>query len=125
MKAIKIFSKSQLILLRNINPLLKRYRLPRSVLRRIDYILEEDLLGIRGFIIVILTPVRDDIREIEDAVNLYPLKVTFTDEWGCVEKQDTDRITAKNKEWFAEKLYIQSWNSYVYVLYYMSNKAFE
>ncbi|MDE7201650.1 MAG: hypothetical protein K2O91_07045 [Lachnospiraceae bacterium] len=72
MKVVKIFTKSQLILLRNINPLLGRYRLPRSILKRMDYILEEDCLGMQGFLVVILTPVRDDVREIEDAVNVYP-----------------------------------------------------
>ena len=42
MKVIKIFSENQLLLLRNINPLLGKYRLPKRILKRMHYILEED-----------------------------------------------------------------------------------
>ena len=122
MKAIKIFTKSQLILLRNINPLLGRYRLPRSILKRMDYILEGDVLGEQGFMVVILTPVRDDVREIEDAVDIYPLKIEFTDELIYEKKYSADYTTAKGKEWFIEKLSIQGMDSCIYVLYYMLQK---
>ena len=122
MKVIKIFTKSQLILLRNINPLLGRYRLPRSILNRIDYILEGDVLGEQGFMVVILTPVRDDVREIEDAVDVYPLKIGFTDELIYEKKYSADYTTAKGKEWFIEKLSIQGMDSCIYVLYYMLQK---
>lgn len=118
MKVIKIFTKSQLILLRNINPLLGRYRLPGSILKRMDYILEANILGEQGFLIVLLNPVRDDIREIEDAVNLYPLKVIFTNELTCEKKCSK----AKRKEWYMVKLSIQDRNCFIYVLYYMLQK---
>ena len=122
MKVIKIFTKSQLILLRNINPLLGRYRLPRSILKRMDYILEGDVLGEQGFMVVILTPVRDDVREIEDAVDIYPLKIEFTDELIYEKKYSADYTTAKDKEWFIEKLSVQGMDSCIYVLYYMLQK---
>ena len=122
MKVIKIFTKSQLILLRNINPLLGRYRLPRSILKRMDYILEEDSLGMQGFLVVILTSVRDDVREIEDAVNVYPIKVEFTTELTYEKGKNADRVTSKKRNWFTKKLYIQDNDSYIYVLYYMLQK---
>ena len=122
MKVIKIFTKSQLILLRNINPLLGRYRLPRSILKRMDYILEGNVLGEQGFMVVILTPVRDDVREIEDAVDIYPLKIRFTDELIYEKKHSADYTTAKGKEWFIEKLSVQGMDSCIYVLYYMLQK---
>lgn len=118
MKFIKIFTKSQLILLRNINPLLGQNRLPRGILRRIDYILEEKNLGRYGFLLVILTPVHDDVHEIEDAVNIYPLEVIFTEEL----TYEKERTTDKGREWFTRKLYIQNLDSSIYVLYCMSQK---
>ena len=122
MKVIKIFSESQLILLRNINPLLGRYRLPKRILKKMDYILEEENLGQQGFLIAIVEPVRDDVREIEDAVNVYPWQIQFLDEIERQETQDIDRSNKKGREWFLKKLHIQETDSYIYVLYYLLKK---
>lgn len=122
MKVIKIFSKSQLILLRNINPLLGRYRLPKRIVKKMDYILEEENLGQQGFLIAIVEPVRDDVREIEDAVNVYLCQLQFLDEIERQETQDTDRSNKKGREWFLKKLHIQETDSYIYVLYYILKK---
>ena len=117
MKCIKVFTKCQLVLLRNMNPLLGRYRLPREIIKRMDYILEEQCLGEQGFLIAILPPVRDDVREIEDAVNVYPLEAVLANDLERVELQETDCRMARNREWFQNKLCIQETNSYIYVLY--------
>lgn len=122
MKVIKIFSESQLILLRNINPLLGRYRLPKRILKKMDYILEEENLGQQGFLIAIVEPVRDDVREIEDAVNVYPWQIQFLDEIERQKTQDIDRSNKKGREWFLKKLHIQETDSYIYVLYYILKK---
>lgn len=122
MKVIKIFSKSQLILLRNINPLLGKYKLPPKILKRMDYILEDANLGKHGFLIVVMTPVKGDIREIEDAVNAYPFEAEFLDEVDWQETLGADRIGGKNREWFMEKLYIRETDSYIYVLFYIRKK---
>lgn len=122
MRAIKIFTKSQLILLRNINPLLGRYRLPKGILKRMDCILEEGVLGKQGFLVVLLNPVRDDVREIEDAVSLYPQKIEFTNELEREEMQDAGCGTAKGREWFLNKLHIQGTDSHVYALYFILRK---
>ena len=87
-----------------------------------DYILEEDGLGMQGFLVVILTPVRDDVREIEDAVNVYPLKPEFTNELTYEKGKNVDSVTSKKRNWFTKKLYIQDSDSYIYVLYYMLQK---
>lgn len=122
MKTIKIFTKCQLILLRNINPFLGRYRLPQRILKRMDYILEEEALGEQGFLIVLLTPVRDDVREIEDAANVYPLKIEFLNDLEREDIQNSDCGMAKGKEWFLNKLSIQGTDSYIYVLYFILRK---
>lgn len=44
-------------------------------MKRIDYILEDGSLGCQGFVLVLLDSARDDMREIEDAINMYPIKV--------------------------------------------------
>ena len=119
MKVIKIFSENQLLLLRNINPLLGKYKLPKRILKRMHYILEEDL-GPQGCLIVIMTPVRDDIHDIEDAVNVYPFKAQFSDSMEEQEIKDMDY--SDSREWFLEKLHIQETNSDIYVLYFILKK---
>ena len=48
---IKIYSKSQLILLRRLRPLFKRkYLLPEKILNKAERILKEKKLGKSGFI---------------------------------------------------------------------------
>ena len=125
MKVIKIFTKCQLILLRNINPFLGHYKLPYKVLKKIDHILEEEALGEQGFLVIILNPVRDDIREIEDAVNVYPLKVQFPNDLEREEILKCDCGMARGKEWFLDKLSIQGTDSHVYILYSMRQKHLE
>ena len=88
MKVIKIYTPSQLVLLRNINPLLGRLRIPREIIKRMDYILESGELGEQGFLLLLLYPVFDDIRQIEDAVNMYPLKLDFAEEMQREEIRD-------------------------------------
>ncbi|MCM1064347.1 MAG: hypothetical protein NC420_07720 [Eubacterium sp.] len=122
MKSIKIYTKCQLVLLRNINPFLGRYKLPRRVLRKIDYILEAETLGRQGFIVVILSPVKDDIREIEDAVNVYPLEAKFDNDLDYEDVLKHSGDVAKGKEWFLDKLSIQGTDSQIYVLFSIKKK---
>jgi len=89
-----------------------------------DYILEEENLGQHGFLIVIMSPVRDDVCEIEDAANVYPLKAEFLDGIERQEMQDAGFAdgNGKGREWFVEKLHIQETDSYIYVLYFIKRK---
>lgn len=50
---IKIYSKSQLILLRRLKPLFKRkYQLPNGILNKVENILKERELGKSGFVAI-------------------------------------------------------------------------
>lgn len=69
MQQIKNYSKSQLILLRNMNYLLGKCRIPREVLKRAEYALEHCKTDGHSFVIIILNPVRDDTCEIEDLLS--------------------------------------------------------
>lgn len=61
---IKIYNKSQLILLEQINPLLGKYRLPLELLTEVEKILACEKIGKKGFIAILLNPVKGDIQEI-------------------------------------------------------------
>lgn len=122
MKSIKVYTKSQLVLLRNINSMLGRYKVPREIIKQMDYILEEEVLGVQGFLIVLLNPVRDDIREIEDTVNVYPLEIEFRNDLKREEIKDLSCEIARDREWYLNKVSIKGTDSQVCVLYSIMKK---
>lgn len=120
MKAAKIYSQSQVVLLRSINPLLGRYRIPQEVIKSVDSML--GTLEEHNYIVLILTPVRDDIREIEDAINAYPYHVEFINDIERQEVNDAYRNSAKGKNWFLYKVRIKETGDEVFVFYSMFRK---
>ena len=122
MKFIKIYTKSQLVLLRNINYLLGRYRLPREILKRMDYILENGSIGKQGAVYVLLEPVRDDLRDIEDVLNMYPLKIEFMEDIIQVDIQNTNNQLAKGREWYFNQVYVHKTDIRIYVIYSILQK---
>ena len=122
MKFIKIYTKSQLVLLRNINYLLGQYRLPREILKRMDYILENGSIGKQGSVYVLLEPVRDDLREIEDVLNMYPLKIEFMEDIIQVDIQNTNNQLAKGREWYFNQVYVHKTDIRIYVIYSILQK---
>ena len=97
MKVIKIYTPSQLVLLRNINPLLGRLRIPREIIKCMEYILKNEELGEHGFLLLLLYSLKDDIREIEDTVNAYPLKLDFAEEMQREEIRDNQCELSRNR----------------------------
>ena len=72
---IKIYNKSQLILLEQINPLLGKYRLPLELLTEVEKILACEKIGKKGFIAILLNPVKGDIQEILNVLDYYPQRL--------------------------------------------------
>lgn len=122
MKFIKIYTKSQLVLLRNLNQILGRYKLPYEILKRIDYILEEGRTGKQGAVYVMLEPVRDDVREIEDMINLYPLKIDFSNELECINIRNINHPLAKGREWYFNYVHVHKTESQICVIYSVVKK---
>ena len=78
---IKIYSKSQLILLRRLKPLFKRkYQLPNGILNKVENILKERELGKSGFVAILLEPVTDDMTGIKDILDCYPRRLHIGEE---------------------------------------------
>ena len=122
MRAIKIYSQSQVVLLRNINPLLGRYKLPQEIIKSVDSMLETGSLEEHNYIVVVLTPVRDDVRAIEDAINAYPYHVEFINDIERQEIGDAYHNSKKGKDWFLYKVRIKETGDEVFVFYSMFRK---
>lgn len=121
---IKIYSKSQLVLLRSVNKLFrKKYRLPQGVLDRIEAILMVKELGEHGFIAVLIEPVENDITGIEDELNCYPRVLKDGEDIVDVPVKETNtRMTKGKEEWYMGTLKIKGEKSWIYVIYSMTIK---
>ncbi|HJB01415.1 MAG TPA: hypothetical protein H9780_09680 [Candidatus Mediterraneibacter merdavium] len=120
---IKIYSKSQLVLLRSVNKLFrKKYRLPQGVLDRIEAILMVKELGEHGFIAVLIEPVENDITEIEDELNCYPRVLKDGEDIVDVPVKETNTRMTKGKEWYMDTLKMKGEKSWIYVIYSMTIK---
>lgn len=121
---IKIYSKSQLILLRRLRPLLKRkYLLPEEILNKAERILKEKKLGKSGFIAILLKPVRDDITGIQDVLDCYPRKLHIAHDIEDIPLVDDGRWLTKQREWYLDTLELWDDRSTVYVIYSMTLKT--
>ena len=120
---IKIYSKSQLVLLRSVNKLFrKKYRLTQGVLERIEAILMVKELGEHGFIAVLIEPVENDITEIEDELNCYPRVLKDGEDIVDVPVKETNTRMTKGKEWYMDTLKMKGEKSWIYVIYSMTIK---
>ena len=89
---IKIYLKSQLILLRRLKPLFKRkYQLPNGILNKVENILKERELGKSGFVAILLEPVTDDMTGIKDILDCYPRRLHIGEEVEDISVMDDGR----------------------------------
>ena len=105
---IKIYTKSQLVLLRSVNRLFrKKYRLPQEILNRVEAILMVKKLGEHGFVAVLLDPVENDMTGIEDVLNCYPYILKDNEDVENISVDESDTWLTKGKEWYMYTLKIK------------------
>lgn len=118
---IKIYTKSQLVLLRSVNGLFrKKYRLPQEILNRVEAILMVKDLGEHGFVAVLLDPVENDMTGIEDVLDCYPYILKDDEDVENVSVDESDTWLTKGKEWYMDTLKIKGEKSWIYALYSMT-----
>jgi len=118
---IKIYTKSQLILLRSLLPVMKKkYRLPNEILDKVYRILKEDSIGENGFIGILLEPLHNDTVGIKDIVNCYPRKLKLLGDIQDIKIQEQGSWMTKGKEWYMDTIKIRKEDSYIYFIYSMT-----
>lgn len=123
MQYIKIYTNSQLILLRSLVTVMKKkYRLPMEILEQVHRLLKDGKLGEQGFIAIILNPVEDDMVGIKDILNLYPCKLKVKGDLEDIEIEGQKSWLTKGREWYIDTLEIRKDSSYIYVIYSMTVK---
>lgn len=115
---IKISKKSQLVILRNINQFLEKYKIPRGVLHEIGNILEFECSGKKDYIALFLHPIKNDTSEVLDELQIYPLYVKFIDD-------NFHHIDLKSKKkviWSWYEIKVESERQKIFVVYSMRKK---
>ena len=119
---IKIFDKNQLILLRNLSPMIKKkYRLPREIFDKIEVVLASDTLGRTGFVVVVLEPLTsgNDATQIQDILNFYPHQMKMQDNIQNLSVKEQGTWLTKGREWFMDAWKVKRESSYIYIIYSM------
>lgn len=120
-KSIKIYTKSQLTLLRNMTTVLKKkYRLPYEVIEKAEMILQIKELGRTGFVLIIMEPLQNDVIEMEDIINYYPHKLKMVGDVEAVRLEEEVTWLGKDKEWYIDTWKVKGESSYIYILYCMT-----
>lgn len=114
---IKIYTKSQLVLLRTLNPLLGKYRIPSKLLEVVELVLESEKLGRKGFIAILPHPTKGKLTEIEDLLNCYPQKLAIQGDVEDVEVEDENTWMTRKRYWYKDYFRIQGTRDRICVLY--------
>lgn len=120
---IKIFNQSQLSILRNLNPLLKEYKIPRMVLHEIGNILEFDKTTDKDYAVLFLKPLKNDLIEILDRLYLCIEEVEdLENNFHTIEVKGKKHPMKKNRIWSWYDIFIPSENRTIFVVYSMKKK---
>ncbi|MEY8411091.1 hypothetical protein AALB51_07540 [Lachnospiraceae bacterium 62-26] len=120
---IKIFNQNQLSILRNINPLLKEYKIPRMVLHEIGYILEFEKASDNDYVTLFLNPLRNDLIEILDRLHLYTEEVEYSENnFHTIEVKGKKHPMKKKRIWSWYDISIPNEERTIFVVYSMKKK---
>lgn len=120
---IKIFNQNQLSMLRNINPLLKEYKIPRMVLHEIGYILEFEKASDNDYVTLFLNHLRNDLIEILDRLHLYTEEVEYSENnFHAIEVKGKKHTMKKKRIWSWYDISIPAQDRTIFVVYSMKKK---
>ena len=120
---IKIFNQNQLSILRNINPLLKEYKIPRMVLHEIGNILEFKKASNKDYVILFLNPLRNDLIDILDRLHLYTEEVEYSENnFHTIEVKDKKHPMKKKRIWSWYDISIPTEERTIFVVYSMKKR---
>lgn len=118
---IKIYKKSQMILLRNVSGLFKKkYKIPSEILSCADTILETKKLGKTGFIAIILHALQDDTLEMQDVINYYPHRLKIKGDIIDIPIAEQQTWLTDEREWYLDTWKVKNEDSFIYIIYSMT-----
>ena len=114
---IKVYTKSQLVLLRSLNTFLGKYKIPKELLEEIEHVLKNRVIGQKGFIALLPYATTGSLSEVEDVLNCYPQKLAIQGDVTDVEVQDINTWMTRKRYWYKDFFQIQGSKDKICVLY--------
>lgn len=114
---LKIWKKSQLELLKTVNPLLKQKKIPWEVVQRAEKILKLKDLGRDGFIAILFQPIKDDISDILEELNLDSSNVKIPDNNFYEIEVKGKKHPMKNRKWNSYDILLSENRGRIYAVY--------
>lgn len=121
---IKIYDKSQLILLDQINPLLGKYRLPQELLEEVEKVFRYEKIGKKGFIAILMNPVKGNIQRILNILDCYPQTLRICSDAERIEISDKKSWMSRRKNWYKDCFKVKGEKSKVIVVYSIKLKPY-
>lgn len=117
---ITVSKERDLKMLRQVNPYMSEYKIPREILDHMEDILDKKNLGEKGYIAVILNPIRDDNVDILDELNLNTNEIEVPDNNFCyIVIKGKKHPMKKGKRWYSYDIILPGNSGRLYVIYCM------
>jgi hypothetical protein len=114
---IKIYTRSQLVLLRQLNTMLGKYQIPGEILEEADKLLDRKKLGRSGFIAVMIEPLTDSVEEVKMLLNCYPKRIEVSEHIRGIPIKQEGLWLTKRKEWYRDCWKVAGEQSNIYTIY--------
>lgn len=120
---IKISKKSQIILLRDINPFLKKYKIPKEVLHEIENVLNFECNSKFDYIALFLKPLKRDTTDVLEELKIYPETYEVPDD-NIIEisVKGNKHPMKKNRIWSRYNILLPQTKRQIFVIYSMKKK---
>ena len=120
---IKIQEIKELNLLRRVNQLFGRYRIPEEILIHMEDILNQKNLGKEGYIALLLNPIERDAVDIIDELNLNNKEYDLPeDNYKWIQIRWGKHPMRNNRIWQSYDMILKNENGKVYVIYSLNKR---
>lgn len=120
---IKIQEIKELNLLRRVNQLFGRYRIPEEILIHMEDILNQKNLGKEGYIALLLNPIERDAVDIIDELNLNNKEYDLLeDNYKWIQIRWGKHPMRNNRIWQSYDMILKNENGKVYVIYSLNKR---
>ena len=117
---ITVSKERDLKMLRQVNPYMSECKIPREILDHMEDILDKKNLGEKGYIAVILNPIRDDNVDILDELNLNTNEIEVPDNnFFYIVIKGKKHPMKKKKRWYSYDIILPENGGRIYVIYCM------
>ena len=117
---ITVRKRRELKMLRQVNPYMSKYKIPREILEHVEEILDKKTLGKKGYVSIILNPIKDDEVDVLDELNLNCNEVEIPDNnFFYIVIKGKKHPMKKKKRWYSYDIILPENSGRIYVIYCM------